>query len=222
MFSSRSRGVALRFLMRRGGKRQVLKIARGTACLFFDFFAGRWYNKNMERATDNLILIGMPACGKSTAGVLAAKTLGYGFIDSDLVIQTQEKKLLSEIIEERGMEGFIDVENRVNAAIWAERCVIATGGSVIYGAEAMEHLKSIGSVIYLKVSFEEIERRLGNIILGRGVVIRRGESLRDLYDERVPLYEKYADYTIDCDAHGVEETVHAICALAEKIGDKRE
>lgn len=174
--------------------------------------------KNMETAKENLILIGMPACGKSTAGVLVAKTLGFGFIDSDLVIQTREKRLLSEIIEQDGTEEFIKIENRVNASIWAERCVISTGGSVVYGAEAMEHLKSIGTVVYLKASYEEIARRLGNIILGRGVVIRKGESLRDLYEERVPLYEKYADYTVDCETHGVEDTVHAICTLAKKLG----
>ncbi len=173
--------------------------------------------KNMETASHNIILIGMPACGKSTAGVLAAKTLGYGFIDSDLVIQTQEKRLLSQIIEDCGTDGFIAIENRVNASIWAERCVISTGGSVVYGAEAMEHLRSIGTVVYLKVSYEEIARRLGNIILGRGVVIKKGESLRDLYEERVPLYEKYADHTIDCERHGVEDTVHAICTLAKNI-----
>ena len=174
--------------------------------------------KYMETAKDNLILIGMPACGKSTAGVLVAKTLGFGFIDSDLVIQTQEKCLLSEIIDREGVAGFIAVENRVNASLWAERCVVSTGGSVVYGEEAMEHLKKIGVVVYLKVSYEEIARRLGNIILARGVVIRKGETLRELYDERVPLYEKYADYTIDCDGHGVEDTVHAVCALAKKLG----
>ena len=167
----------------------------------------------------NLVLIGMPACGKSTAGVLVAKTLGYGFIDSDLVIQTKEKRLLSDIIKRDGMEGFIQIENSVNASLWAERCVISTGGSVIYAAEAMEHLKSIGTVIYLKLSFEEIEKRLGNIILDRGVVIKNGETLKELYAERVALYEKYADYVIDCEKHGVEETVHAICDLAKRLDE---
>lgn len=160
---------------------------------------------------DNLVLIGMPACGKSTAGVLVAKTLGYGFIDSDLVIQTQEKCLLSELIERKGVDGFIEIENKVNASIWADRCVIATGGSVIYGEEAMRHLSEIGKVVYLKLSFEEVERRLGNIIVSRGVVIKRGESLKDLYDERVPLYEKYADCVVDCENRSIEETVRTIC-----------
>lgn len=168
---------------------------------------------------ENLVLIGMPACGKSTAGVLAAKTLGYGFIDSDLVIQTQEKCLLSELIEKRGIDGFIEVENKVNASIWAERCVIATGGSVIYGQEAMEHLSKIGKIVYLKLSFEEVKRRLGNIIVSRGVVIKRGESLKDLYEERVPLYEKYADCIIDCENMNIEETVRAICGEIKDRGN---
>lgn len=165
----------------------------------------------------NLILIGMPACGKSTAGVLIAKTLGFGFIDSDLVIQTQEKCLLSQLIERVGTDSFIDIENKINASLWAERCVISTGGSVIYGEEAMQHLKSIGKVFYLKLSYEEIAKRLGNIILGRGVVIKRGESLKDLYDERVPLYEKYADSIIDCEGHDVEDTVHAVCTEFKRL-----
>lgn len=158
----------------------------------------------------------MPACGKSTAGVLAAKTLGYGFIDSDLIIQTQEKCLLAELIEREGVDGFIETENKVNASIWADRCVIATGGSVIYGKEAMEHLAQIGKIVYLKLSFEEVEKRLGNIIISRGVVIKRGESLKDLYDERVPLYEKYADFILDCENKGIEETVRAICETARR------
>ncbi len=181
------------------------------------FFLRDGIMKNMENSRKNIVLIGMPASGKSTAGVLAAKTLGFGFIDTDLVIQTQEKKLLSEILQEKGIEEFIRIENRINASLWAERCVISTGGSVVYGEEAMEHLRSIGTIVYLKASYEEIARRLGNIILARGVVIRKGESLRDLYDERVPLYEKYADYTVDCETHGVEDTVHAICLLAKDL-----
>ena len=173
----------------------------------------------MEEVTKNLILIGMPGCGKSTAGVLVAKTLGYGFIDSDLIIQTQEKRLLSDIIKSEGVNGFIDIENKVNASVWADRCVISTGGSVVYCAEAMEHLKSIGTIVYLKLSYEEIQRRLGNIILDRGVVIKQGETLKELYKERVPLYEKYADYVIDCENHTVEQTVHAVCEVAAKIND---
>ncbi|MBP5242773.1 MAG: shikimate kinase [Clostridia bacterium] len=165
---------------------------------------------------ENLVLIGMPACGKSTAGVLVAKTLGYGFIDTDLVIQTQEKRLLSEIIEEKGIDSFIELENKVNSSIWADRCVISTGGSVVYGDEAMRHFAEIGTIVYIKLSYEEIQKRLGGILVSRGVVIKKGEDLKDLYDERVPLYEKYAHYTVNCEGLSVEETVHAICRLMQK------
>ena len=130
----------------------------------------------------NIILIGMPASGKSTAGVLLAKTLGYGFIDSDLLIQSREKALLCEIIAKKGAEEFLRIEEAVNAELWAERCVIATGGSAVYGERAMRHLKELGKVVYLRISEEEAERRLGNIVL-RGVVMRRkGETLKELYD----------------------------------------
>lgn len=158
----------------------------------------------------NIILIGMPASGKSTAGVLLAKTLGYGFIDSDLLIQSREKALLCEIIAKKGAEEFLRIEEAVNAELWAERCVIATGGSAVYGERAMRHLKELGKVVYLRISEEEAERRLGNIVL-RGVVMRRkGETLKELYDERAPLYERYADATVRCDGLTLEQTVGAI------------
>lgn len=160
----------------------------------------------------NIILIGMPASGKSTAGVLLAKTVGYGFIDSDLLIQNQQKRLLCEIIEREGAEKFIEIEENVNGALWAERCVVATGGSVVYGERAMRHLKELGTVVYLELSLAEVERRLKNIAR-RGVVMRRqGETLAELYAERAPLYEKYADATVKCDGLGLEETVRAIAA----------
>ena len=120
---------------------------------------------------DNIILIGMPGVGKSTVGVILAKVLGYQFLDADLVIQQQEGKLLREIIEEVGTEGFIEVENRVNASIEAKKTIIATGGSVVYGKEAMEHLSNIGTVVYLKVPFKTLEKRLADI-KGRGVVLK--------------------------------------------------
>lgn len=166
---------------------------------------------------DNIVLIGMPASGKSTAGVLLAKTIGYGFIDSDLLIQNEQKALLCDIIAEKGAERFIEIEENVNAALWAERCVIATGGSVIYGDNAMRHLREIGKVIYLKLSLGELERRLKNIVR-RGVVMkRRGETIAELYAERAPLYEKYADFTVNCDGKDIEGTVRSI---AEKVGFK--
>lgn len=164
----------------------------------------------------NIILIGMPGCGKSTVGVLLAKMIGYGYIDSDLVIQTEEKKLLREIIAERGTEAFNALENKVNAGLWADRCVIATGGSVVYGAEAMAHLKEIGVVVYLKLSYREISRRLGDIV-ERGVSIKDGETLRQLYDERIVLYEKYADVTVDCEGQTVEQSVRAVYAEVKDL-----
>lgn len=144
----------------------------------------------------NITLIGMPASGKSTVGVLLAKRLGYSFVDVDILIQEQEDRLLKEIIAEEGLEGFMEVENRVNATLDVKKSVIAPGGSVIYGKEAMEHLKEISTVVYLKLSYEELKERLGNLV-DRGVVLKDGMTLLDLYNERVPYYEKYADITVD-------------------------
>ncbi len=158
---------------------------------------------------DNIILIGMPGVGKSTVGVILAKVLGYQFVDSDLVIQKEEGKLLKEIIAEVGPEGFIEVENRVNAGLDVTNSVVATGGSVVYGKEAMEHLSAIGTVIYLALPYEEINRRLKDI-KGRGVVLKDGQTLKDLYEERTLLYEKYADVRIDETGLNVEETIDAI------------
>ena len=120
---------------------------------------------------DNIVLIGMPGVGKSTIGVVLAKVLGYQFVDADLLIQEAEGKLLSELIEENGTDGFIEIENRVNSQIQTHRSVIATGGSVVYGKEAMEHLKSIGTVVYLKQNLRVLQRRLRNL-KGRGVVLK--------------------------------------------------
>lgn len=157
----------------------------------------------------NVVLIGMPGVGKSTAGVVLAKLLGYRFVDADLLIQEEEHRLLSEIIKEEGTEGFLAIENRVNASIQAERTVIATGGSVVYGKEAMAHLKEIGTVVYLRLSYDILARRLKDI-RGRGVVLRDGQTLLDLYRERTPLYEKYADLIIDEEGRNVEATIAAI------------
>lgn len=164
---------------------------------------------------NNIVLIGMPGVGKSTIGVILAKVLGYQFIDADLVIQKEEGKLLKDIIAEVGPEGFIEVENRVNASICAENSIIATGGSVVYGAQAMEHLKEIGTVLYLSLPYEEIEKRLSDI-KGRGVVLRDGQTLKDLYDERTVLYEKYADVTICENGLNVEETIDEILKSKDK------
>lgn len=172
--------------------------------------------QNMDMKKSNIVLIGMPGVGKSTIGVILAKVLGYQFVDADLVIQQKEGKLLHEIIAEVGPEGFIEVENRINSGIIAERSIIATGGSVVYGKEAMEHLSAIGTVLYLKLPFEELERRLSDI-RGRGVVLKNGQTLKDLYEERVPLYEKYADITVDEQGLDVEQTIQKIMELKDEF-----
>lgn len=163
----------------------------------------------------NVVLIGMPGVGKSTIGVILAKVLGYQFVDADLVIQKEEGKLLKDIIAEKGTDGFIQVENRVNSQLNVERAIIATGGSVVYGKEAMAHLKEIGTVVYLKQSLSILEKRLRNI-KNRGVVLKKGQTLKDLYMERTKLYEKYADITIDEYGLGIEETVEAVCAALKQ------
>lgn len=165
---------------------------------------------------DNIVLIGMPGVGKSTVGVILAKVMGYQFVDADLVIQKEEGKLLHEIIEEVGTEGFIAVENRVNASIETEHAIIATGGSVVYGTEAMEHLSAIGTIVYLRLPFEVLNRRLHDI-KGRGVVLKEGQTLKDLYDERTPLYEKYADVVVDEYQLNVEQTVEKILELRNEF-----
>ncbi|MCI7739421.1 MAG: shikimate kinase [Lachnospiraceae bacterium] len=164
---------------------------------------------------ENVVLIGMPGVGKSTVGVVLAKVLGYQFIDADLLIQKKMNMVLSEIIKKEGTDGFMKIENDVNASIETDRTVIATGGSVVYCEEAMEHLKSIGTVIYLKLSLESLSKRLGNLV-GRGVVLKKGQTLEHLYDERTPLYEKYADLTIDEENQELEDTLQTILNCYKK------
>ena len=163
----------------------------------------------------NIIFIGMPASGKSTIGVVVAKRLGYEFIDTDLLIQKQEKKLLKEIIAEVGNDGFLEIENQVNCDVNPERAVISPGGSVVYCKEAMEHFKEIGSIVYLKVPYEMIERRISNA-KNRGVVLKEGQTLKDLYDERTALFEKYADYVISEEGLELEETIDKVLELFEE------
>ena len=158
---------------------------------------------------ENIILIGMPGCGKSTVGVVLAKALGMDFIDSDLLIQRREGKRLARIIEEMGDDGFRAVENEVNASIDVQGCVIATGGSVIYGQEAMAHLRSIGTVVYLQLSYAQVDERLGDLH-ARGVTVKPGQTLRDLYNERCPMYERHAHVTIPCDGLRLREVVAQI------------
>ncbi|MFV0240960.1 MAG: shikimate kinase [Lacrimispora sphenoides] len=169
----------------------------------------------MTSKLNNITLIGMPASGKSTVGVLLAKRLGYSFVDVDIVIQEQEGRLLKEIIEKEGQDGFLAVENRINAGLNVRHSVIAPGGSVIYGKEAMEHLKEISTVVYLKLSYESVEERLGNLV-DRGVVLKDGMTLKDLYEERVPYYEQYADITIDENGLDAGKTVDRLRAIMEE------
>lgn len=165
----------------------------------------------MTDKTENVVLIGMPGAGKSTLGVVLAKILGYEFIDADLLIQGKLDKTLQKIIDACGPDGFIEVENEVLCTLSATHAVIATGGSAVYSDEAMRHLSSIGTVVYLKVSYEELESRLGGLH-ERGVVMRNGMgmSLADLYEERSPLYDKYADLTIDIDGLSVRDAARRL------------
>lgn len=160
----------------------------------------------------NIVLIGMPGAGKSTIGVVLAKVKGYRFLDSDLVIQEQEGHLLQEIINEQGLNQFIEIENRVNASLDVDRTVIATGGSVVYGKEAMEHLHSIGTIVYIKLSYSTICSRLGNLAQ-RGVALKEDQDLKALYEERCPLYETYADVTIEAEGLSIVELMQKIREL---------
>lgn len=160
----------------------------------------------------NITLIGMPGCGKSTIGVLLAKAINYGFVDSDLLIQQEQNMKLQEIIDKYGIEAFNRIENDVNSRIELKRHIIATGGSVIYGEDAMRHLSEISKIIYISLSCDEIVRRLNNIKT-RGISMNKGETIEDLYNRRVPLYEKYADYVVNCDGMDIEASVEAIMNL---------
>lgn len=158
---------------------------------------------------NNVILIGMPGSGKSTAGVVLAKKLGYRFLDSDLVIQEKTGKLLHQLIEELGEAGFLALENEINSSILAQRTVIATGGSAVYGKEAMEHFGEMGQIVYLKLPYEELKERLGDLH-ERGVVLKPGFTLRELYEERIHLYENYADIMVDCSGKEVRQIMEEI------------
>ncbi len=158
---------------------------------------------------ENIILIGMPSCGKTTIGTELSKKIGYGYIDSDSVIVAREGMRLPQIMEAKGREGFLDIEGKINSELCADRCVIATGGSVVYRDHAMRKLKELGTVVYLQLSYEEIESRVGDL-KQRGVAIQEGFTLRDLYNERKGLYEKYADLVVALDGKTIEESVEAV------------
>ena len=163
---------------------------------------------------NNIVLIGMPGVGKSTIGVVLAKNLGYHFLDSDIVIQQQTGKLLHEIITEKGLDGFLQTEDEINASIEAEKTVIATGGSAVFGKHAMQHLAENGTIIYLSLPYEQIEERLGDLHK-RGVALRENQTLYDIYQERIPLYEKYADLIIDCQKKSIRQIVAEIAGKLE-------
>lgn len=163
----------------------------------------------MSTDKQNITLIGMPGVGKSTIGVILAKELGLEFVDTDLLIQNKEGRLLKDIISTEGIDGFLDIEAGVISSLSCDRSLIATGGSVVYKDAAMEHLKVISTVIYLSLPYEQLKSRLGSLTK-RGVVLRTGQDLKALYDERIPLYEKYADITVSEVGLTIEETVNKI------------
>lgn len=169
----------------------------------------------MDNNRNNIILIGMPASGKSTVGVVLAKRLGYEFIDTDLLIQKQENALLREIIAEKGEDGFLVIEDQVNADVEAEQSVIAPGGSVVYCENAMKHYKEIGTIVYLQTSYQTIKERIGDP-KKRGVVLREGQTLMDLFEERRALFEKYADVTVSEDGLTLTETIGKVVEVFEQ------
>ena len=159
----------------------------------------------------NIILIGMPSAGKSTVGVILAKTLGMNFIDTDIAIQENSRRLLQEIIDTDGPDAFKKIEEKTILSLHCHRAVIATGGGAVFSERAMEHLTQDGVVVYLKISFDEMEKRLRNITT-RGIVLIAGQGLFDMYTQRIPLYEKYADITIDCSKDDFEIIVQKVIA----------
>lgn len=167
----------------------------------------------------NIALIGMPACGKSTVGVVLAKVMRYRFVDTDILLQEEANMSLNDLLKERGLDGFISFENSIISSFNAEKTVISTGGSAVYGSEAMANLKNQSIVVYLKEGYDTINSRLNNMAT-RGVAIREGYTLLDLYNERIPLYEKYADVTIEADNLSIEEAVMEIQKRVEEIAQK--
>ena len=164
---------------------------------------------------DNITLIGMPGAGKSTLGVVLAKKLGFRFCDTDLIIQEGTDKLLSELIAERGIEGFIELENKLVAGLQCEHHIIATGGSVVYGEDAMNNLRSLGRIVFIDIGLDELRTRLRKDLMERGVVIRQGSTLEDLYTERHTLYERYADIVVNTDGLSTLESIEALVAALE-------
>lgn len=158
---------------------------------------------------NNIILIGMPGAGKSTVGVTLAKTLGMNFIDTDLIIQERYNALLQDMINNEGIDSFLRKEEKSILSLECNNSVIATGGSVVYSPVSMAHLKKLGKIIYLMLTYEEVESRISNIKT-RGIVIEKGQQLSDVFVQRTPLYEKYCDIIVNCSGLGMEEIIEAI------------
>lgn len=171
-----------------------------------------WDNNRMK----NIILIGMSGAGKSTLGVLLAKAMNYDFMDTDLILQTSENRLLQEIIEQDGVQTFKAIEERIICDLQADHSIIATGGSVIYSERGMECLKRLGHIVYLHVPYTEIKRRLHNIH-SRGIVIEEGQTLESLYLEREVLYRRYCDFLIDVGELTIEQTIDIMMDQLEDI-----
>ena len=157
----------------------------------------------------NVVLTGMPGCGKSTCGVLLAKALGMDFADTDLIIQRNEKMTLQDIINTRGADYFAEAEEKAVCESEFSNCVIATGGSVVYSQKSMRHLADGGKVVYLKISYDTMLGRISNITT-RGILLKNGETLEGMFRERQALYSRYADITVECDGQDIEQTVQAI------------
>ncbi len=163
----------------------------------------------------NIILIGMPACGKSTVGVLVAKKLGFAFVDTDLVIQSQQGKLLQQIMDNEGVEALLKAEKDAIKSLKISKTVVATGGSAVFSAEAMSHLKKDGVVVYIKLPFHVIDQRLNDLDT-RGVAGSNTKTLAEIFDERAPFYEKYADITLSADNMTAEDVADAIISAVCK------
>lgn len=163
----------------------------------------------------NITLIGMPGCGKSTCGILAAKILCMSFLDTDLLIQQNEGAPLQTVIDQKGGEYFAKAEENAIVTLYTRNCVIATGGSAVYSDLSMRHLKEDGVIVYLKISYQSMKNRIKNLA-SRGILLKENETLLDMYNHRASLYEKYADITISCDGLAIEDTVGLLCKEVEK------
>lgn len=161
----------------------------------------------------SIVLIGMPGCGKSTVGRRLSELLNIPFLDTDDVIQARSGQKLQTMIDAEGIDRFLEWEADAVCSLAPQRAVIATGGSVVYRERAMRHLHALGTVVYIQVSFEEIERRIHNLS-SRGIALREGQTLRALYDERIPLYEAQADVTVCTDAMSAQVAAQEIIRRA--------